>query len=495
MVITAKEEAQKEHDLLQKRNDQLKAQLVDTEGLLKFQQDQLAELKQVLEQMREEKDDQTNPTAPSTPAAANFESREAAQDSEAPQVSSVPDAVVATYPTNLTHLIQMSLRTDLSTYDDFVALLQMSKNVPAGSRVSSGSYGSIGLGLGLGGYATTMPSNGSSTSLSTAAQGSGPVTPTTPASTTSTASTNGPNALTPLKETKFYKRSYVEDIEPTMRLETAPGLSWLARRNVLQAVNEGTMMVEPIPSTTKTYNAPCTLCGEARRTGPHARTHRFRTSESESAQRYLLCRYCLGRVRSTCDFIGFLRILKDGHWRADDAESEKSAWEESVRLREQMFWCRIGGGVIPASAQPSVDLKSPRVSAEERNDEEAKLSEEIQRTGEIQPKDVTRLSGADSKRSSLISSRPQSRIGTAPELVNESVGTDVPSTNANAYSPGDTRTSKVDNAHVEAEDSNRVTEKDEVNLTTMTSAKDALAVQAQKDEPKRLSLTIPGSFD
>jgi hypothetical protein len=47
MVIKAREEAQKEHDIIQRRNDQLKTQLADTESLLRFQQEQLAELKQV----------------------------------------------------------------------------------------------------------------------------------------------------------------------------------------------------------------------------------------------------------------------------------------------------------------------------------------------------------------------------------------------------------------------------------------------------------------
>ena len=42
-------------------------------------------------------------------------------------------------------------------------------------------------------------------------------------------------------------------------------------------------------------------------------------------------------------------MVKDGHWRAETEDHEKAAWEESVRLREQMFWSRIGGGVIPAS--------------------------------------------------------------------------------------------------------------------------------------------------
>ena len=67
MVATAREEAQQEHDTIQRRNDQLKAQLADTESLLKSHQEQLTELKRVMEHMTEERDDQTNQTAPSTP--------------------------------------------------------------------------------------------------------------------------------------------------------------------------------------------------------------------------------------------------------------------------------------------------------------------------------------------------------------------------------------------------------------------------------------------
>ena len=61
-------------------------------------------------------------------------------------------------------------------------------------------------------------------------------------------------------------------------------------------------------------------------------------------------------------------MLKDGHWRADDQESEKAAWEESVRLREQMFWCRVGGGVVPASHHNHGEALSgsPRISEDER---------------------------------------------------------------------------------------------------------------------------------
>lgn len=395
MVITAREAAQKEHDLVTRKNEQLRGQLADTESLLKSHQEQLSELKQVMEQLTEEREEQTNPTAPSTPGLSKFDSKDDITN-YTDGAQSLPEPVSPSYPTSFTHLVQPVLRTDLSAFEDFTALLRMSKNVVS-SRASSGSYGgTIGLGLGLGGYSGSVmqqPSNGSTSSISTSATlGSSPATPTTPASTVSSSSTNGPNSLTPLKDTKFYKRALAEDIEPALRLDTAPGLSWLARRTVLNAVCDGNLVIEPMPTSTKPYVFACSLCGETRKDPAHIRSHRFRTSESENAQRYPLCRYCHGRVRSTCDFLGFLRILKDGHWRADDEQAEKAAWEESVRLREQMFWCRMGGGVVPA--QQIQSEPSPRVSADSRMEQEKELAKEIEETGEIQPRDVTPVAGS-----------------------------------------------------------------------------------------------------
>ncbi|RDW77386.1 hypothetical protein BP6252_05439 [Coleophoma cylindrospora] len=486
MVITAREEAQKEHDVINRRNEQLKAQLQDMESLLKTHQDQLAELKQVMEQMTEDRDDQTNATEPSTPGLSKFDSKDDNGDS-AIERSSIPELLVPSYPTSFTHLIHPILRTDLGAYEDFTSLLRMSKNASS-SRASSGSYGGIGLGLGLSGYVSQatgshIPSNGSTSSISTAGTvGSSPVTPTTPASTTSANSTNAPNALTPLKETKFYKRALAEDIEPTLRLDTAPGLSWLARRTVLNAMCEGGLVVEPMPSAIKIYSFACSLCGEARKDEQHQRTHRFRTSENENAQRYPLCRYCLGRVRSSCDFLGFLRVLKDGHWRTDDEESEKAAWEESVRLREQMFWCRMGGGVIPTSqyhAQES--FKSPRVSEDERQEEENKLSQELERTGEIKPKDITPVDPISPKKAEtqLEPSQPEENQqeeilktdGHTDTPAEETVATNVPATAADE--------SPVAEEQVPSEDS------------TLHAASSS---ESEKDDVKRLSITIPGAF-
>ncbi|KAI1176404.1 hypothetical protein F4777DRAFT_546868 [Nemania sp. FL0916] len=356
MVITAKEDAKKEQDMLNRKNEQLKAQLADTEGLLKSQQEQLAQLKLVMEQMAADQEDHSG-TAPSSPGFSKFDPKDDdTQISEGGSQSSMSESVAPTYPTNLPHLVHPVLRTDLASYEDFLSLIKTSKRTS--SRVSSGSYSGLPILSFAGNTAISASSNASTTSLSAIGTPTSttvsPQTPNTPASAISNGSMVPSTPLPPLKETKFYKRALAEDIEPTLRLDIAPGLSWLARRSVISAMTEGTLVVEPIPtnspfaSISKPQNYPCSLCGEARKDEPHLRNHRFKTNESDSAQRYPLCQYCLTRVRATCGFLGFLRMVKDGHWRADSADSERAAWEESVRLRDQMFWSRIGGGVVPA---------------------------------------------------------------------------------------------------------------------------------------------------
>lgn len=383
MVIAAKEEARQEQDVVQRKSDLLRAQLVDTEGLLKSQQEQLVELKQVMEQMHADRDDQTATTTPSSPGYSKFDSRD--DDTPTSEVGShvgLSELMTPANPTSFTHLLQPVLRNDIIAYQDFVNLCETSRRVS--SRPPSGTHSS--LGLGLIGSAASASSIGLSSSASTASLSSvgspaaystfSPQTPNTPASTQSGASAMSMVPIPPLKETKFYKRVLTEDIEPTLRLDIAPGLSWLARRSVIAAMSDGSLVVEPVPTTgtyallSKPQFHSCSLCGENRKEDQYLRRYRFRISESTSAQRYPLCSYCLGRVRATCDFLGFLRIVKDGHWRTDDEDSEKTAWEESVRLRESMFWTRIGGGVRPIlqgfHGHPhSIDEKSPRLSGED----------------------------------------------------------------------------------------------------------------------------------
>jgi hypothetical protein len=502
MVVTAREEASKDHEIVQRKNDQLKAQLVDTESLLKSHQEQLAELKHLMEQMNAEWDDQANSTAPSTPGNTRFDSKEEhAGASEGVQSGSGAGDISPTYPTSFTHLLQPVLRTDLAAFDDFSSLLRMSKNHAAGSRVSSGSYGSIGIGLGLASStnqspSSAAPSNGSTTSINSFATiGSSPATPTTPASTVSTGSTNNVNIIIPLKETRFYKRALAEDIEPTLRLDIAPGLSWLARRTVLNAMCEGTLVVEPMPtsSTSGVYVFACSLCGETRKDPTHIRTHRFRTSESDSAQRYPLCKYCLGRVRSSCDFLGFLRVLKDGHWRTDDKGSELAAWEESVRLREQMFWSRIGGGVIPASHHANHTHgreKSPRTSEDARNETETmqKLGEEADMTGEIIPKDITPVPEAI---------KPD-EAGNAAFLAQRKAKKQLSLSDDNAdglWNAAQADAALPDLDLPERTDAEKTGGGDKGNTNRDSTQSLSVYSDAGEKETKRLSITIPGSFE
>ncbi|KAL8956190.1 MAG: hypothetical protein Q9183_006386, partial [Haloplaca sp. 2 TL-2023] len=229
-------------------------------------------------------------------------------------------------------------------------------------------------------------------------------------------------------------RTLTECIEPTLRLDTAPGLSWLARRTVISSMAEGGLVVEPMPAGVKHNVFACSLCGENRQDEEHARSHRFRTSENDNAQRYPLCGFCLTRVRASCDFLGFLRMLKDGHWRADDDEAELQAWEECVRLQERMFWARIGGGVVPVVSRArepvpnTIEQDHPTVSIDHRVpedlDHDLQPHSEEQDTGHleverIRPQSVTsaysiegRPRSSDSAAQHPISPPP---VATAPD--------------------------------------------------------------------------------
>jgi chemotaxis protein histidine kinase CheA len=491
MVISAKEEARKEQEAIQRKNDQLKSQLSDTELLLKSQQEQLAELKQVMEQMTVEQDEGTALTAPSSPGLGRYETgEEESPTSDGSSQSGVMDAVPASYPTSFTHLLQPVLRTDLASYEDFVSLIRFARK--PSSRPPSGTHSGFGaLGMGPVAGASAPASNASTTSVSTtgtiSAAGS-PQTPNTPASALSTGSIPSVGQLTPLKDTKFYKRVLAEDVEPTLRLDTAPGLSWLARRSVVAAMTDGSLVVEPVPTTgslvaiTKPQFFPCSLCGESRKDAQHLRTHRFRTSENGSAQRYPLCAYCLGRVRSTCDFLGFLRIVKDGHWRAEGEDAEKAAWEESVRLREQMFWSRIGGGVVPvnpAAAHGSIGEKSPRPSHDEPRVPVRDLDALVEEKDGVTPAEEVE-DFATPFEEKPAEEKP------AEEKSAEEKSADVATTPAHDPLPA-VETPSEDGPEPAAEPAAETSPASNRNSTQ------SLSPDAKKETPKRLSIEIPGS--
>ncbi|KAI0897496.1 hypothetical protein F4806DRAFT_486865 [Annulohypoxylon nitens] len=468
MVITAKEDAKKEQEILQRKNEQLKAQLTDAESIMKSQQEQLAQLKLVMEQLTVERDNHSG-TAPSSPGFSKFDTRDDdTQISEDALNLAATESIPPTYPTNLNHLIHPVLRSDLPAFDDFVSLIQTSKRL-SNSRASSGSYSGLNPLLGFGGSGhASAPSNSSTVSLSTISTPSANVSPQTP-NTPASALSAGSAASTPLpslKDSKFYKRVSVEDIEPTLRLDMAPGLSWLARRSVLNAMIDGTLVVEPVPTSSpfkaisKPQFYPCSLCGEARKDTPHLRNHRFKTSESDSAQRYPLCKYCLDRVRSTCDFLGFLRLVKDGLWRADDADAERAAWEECVRLRDQMFWSRIGGGVIPVINNHG---HSRSVSEEPTRDNQ-EAHETVADNIKVEEPVVTVLP-------SIESTEPET-----PETIQKE---DEPIQDDK----------KSEQTIIHADVSSADSAEDSIQPSEFTSA------EAEQHKGDRLSLTIPGAFN
>lgn len=347
--------AKKEREAVERKNDQLRAQITDTEMLLASQQDQLSELKSVMQRMnrdREEAEIRTNPstTAPSSPGPLHQHDQISRMMGPVQSLPDTPtfDDISPGPSTSFSHLIRTVCRTDIQAYDDFHTLTQISKCSKPPSRVGSGSYGGLSV-IGLASFTgqanhSHSQSNGSTPSLSgIATHNSSPNGGSSPG--------DSGRSYAHLKETRFYKRTLAEDVEPTLRLDIAPGISWLNRRAVLSSICEGGLVVEPMPALNIKYPLPCSLCGERRNGEENPRTHRFRTSDNDNAQRFPLCVICLEKMRSCCEFVGYLRLVVDGHVRVGDDEEIREAWEETVRLRERMFWSRMGGGVIPTFTQ------------------------------------------------------------------------------------------------------------------------------------------------
>lgn len=332
--------ARRDTETVEKKNLQLKSQIQDTEVLLASQQEQLQDLKHTMERMSERDEvesaarDSSVPSTPISQATALFDALHLSPTTPG-SMEIAPD-----HPLRFSQLLTPVLRTDVHAYTDFQDLLLTARRALPHSRSGSSSTHNLA--------STTTQSQGST---GTATSGYSPSLPgafSFSAHSSPQSSTQQPT-VPPLKESKFYKRALLEDLEPTLRLDLAPGLSFLSRRSVLSSLLQGTLVVEPFASHARFYGPvfACALCGEARKNEPYVRKYRFRTSEEDSAQRYPLCDYCLNRVRATGDFVGFLRMVRDGHWRAESEEERKGAWEEATRLRERMFWARLGGGVVP----------------------------------------------------------------------------------------------------------------------------------------------------
>jgi Rab guanine nucleotide exchange factor SEC2 len=348
--------ANRDRDTIEKKNQQLRDQIKDGEALIASQTEQLAELKTLMQQIgpasdyRRELDSPRVSLAPSSPGVAR-EGSDLARLLEAMNLSPtyLEHGELAPSPsTQLTHLVKPLCRTDIPAYEDFRNLVQTShfrSHNPshAPSRAGSGSYGGLNV-MGLGSLSNHSQPNLSQPPATSKLANS----PNLPGSYSPNPEPKGP---VPLRETKFFKRIVVEDIEPTLRLDLSPTLSWLNRRSVLAALGDSTLIVEPIPEASiKLYGryTPCALCGEARKQDENPRTHAMRVREGEGATKWCICKLCLEKVRGVGDLVAYIRMVREGVVKVGDKKDEEDAWEELVRLRERLFWARMAGGVVPA---------------------------------------------------------------------------------------------------------------------------------------------------
>jgi Rab guanine nucleotide exchange factor SEC2 len=484
MVVAARQEK----EASDKRNEQLKNQINETETILQSQQEQLQDLKAVVEKLSSEKDeDESNArvsTAPSTPGIGPSDKMSRIFESaNITPITPGVDDVPPDHPLKFSHLIHPILRYDLHAYRDFAELIKTARknsSAPA-SRVSSGSFGSLNV-LGL------------ATGSNQSSHASSPATPNFPQNNGNNSPRDNTSNVPTLKDTKVYKRALAQDIEPTLRLDEAPGLSWLARRTVLNSMTTGSFSIEPMPPQMNKFRGPvfaCSLCGENRKGDQYSRKHRFRTAETEEAQRYPLCDYCLGRVRSACDYISFLRLIRDGHWRAESDEEIKTAWEESVRLRERMFWQRVGGGVVPAYLQRD----SPRSPTFPRTNDIGRNSDESTRETKPTTKEDPFNSINGAKRISIgkkILSQP------GPQSPGENLEKSVQSLPDQEQKHSEEAAEQL---HREMRDS---TSSKSSGTETVTPGEEAskeggtgssTPAETPSKEVKRLSIAIPGSFD
>ncbi len=307
MVAGARRQAEE----LRRRNLRLEEQLQEHQSLLLSHQSQLNELKSVMAQREEASAATPNTSLQGTPLLVQKASFDSPSVLSAARASAQP-------PTSYSDLLRVVVRYDIPAYSEFVTLL----DIPhwARSRPS-----------------TPTPTHSPIVSSQ--------------AFFTSPNMSSSPVVAVSLRETRFFKRVVVEDVEPALRLDQAPGLSWLARRTVMTSIIEGSLVIEQLTDSSSTLASTlCTLCGSSEQ------THAYRTSDVATA--HPVCGYCVGRLRSVCDFIGFLRAVKGGGWRSEVEADRQRAWEECTRLRERMFWQKMGGGVVPILPLPASRVPS-----------------------------------------------------------------------------------------------------------------------------------------
>lgn len=155
---------------------------------------------------------------------------------------------------------------------------------------------------------------------------------------------------------KLLKIIINQDIEPILKLDNSKSLTWAHKKNLFNWLISGEVLVEPISGHNEHFKSsyvnkgknmykfpdsappvaidePCSICNERRNDSlEHNRLHYMKLPSQSSKKEfnlYLLCHYCLLKVRSICDIFGFLRELKMGVWNLEKVSNS------SIDIKEQ----------------------------------------------------------------------------------------------------------------------------------------------------------------
>ena len=412
--------ANMQRDAVEKKNQQLRDQIKDGEAVVASQTEQLAELKNLMQTIntdyRKELESPRVSMAPSSPGIARGES-DLAKLLEAMNLSpvSAETPVLPSPSTNFKELLRPQCRTDIPSYDDFQNLVQSSSwarsHNPshAPSRAGSGSYSGLAV-LGM----SSLSGNTSSPNLTQQQQQQqqpGSKLANSPQIPGSFSPNPNPDLKGPalLKDTRFFKRIMAEDVEPTLRLDLSPSISWLNRRSIISALSDSSLIVEPIPEVSmRLYGkyTSCQVCGDSRRAGENPRTHAMRIREGEGATKWSICLLCLEKVRAVGDLIAYVRNVREGVVKCGDRNEEEEAWEQIIRMRERLFWARMAGGVVPAflpsNKNSPITGAAPTKSDDDRGNDgdlgEGQTPEPDSRSGFHTPGDGSRPNSQDADR-------------------------------------------------------------------------------------------------
>lgn len=145
------------------------------------------------------------------------------------------------------------------------------------------------------------------------------------------------------RKPRFVQRLIVEDVEPTLRLDRTPHLSWLTCRAFLAGVLDQTITLEPVSPRELSWSLrpsqPCLLCGENRSDGVYARSYWARLSPD--AEPIVLDLTCVTKARLVCELVAFVKSVAKR--KPADHAAHVRAWLQCNAMREQLFWVRTGG--------------------------------------------------------------------------------------------------------------------------------------------------------